>query len=86
MTSGRPPWVTSSRSGLAISLTPRSDRTVPAAPRMFSWMEATVVVLGPVVDVAEQPEEAEHQRRQRQQGEERRLGREAEDRGTRCTS
>ncbi len=42
--SGRLPWVTSSRSGLAMSWTPRSERTVPAARRMFSSMLATVSV------------------------------------------
>lgn len=44
ITSGLPPRVTSSSRGLAISLTPRSDRTVPTAARMFFSMDATVVV------------------------------------------
>lgn len=41
--SGRPRLVTSSSIGLAISLTPRSESTVPTARRMFSSMLATNV-------------------------------------------
>lgn len=45
ITSGRPPLMTSSSSGRAISLTPRSDSTVAEASRMFCRMVATVSVL-----------------------------------------
>lgn len=45
ITSGRPPWVMSFSSGLAIWLTPRSESTVPTAERMFFSIEATVAVL-----------------------------------------
>ncbi|GFN08141.1 hypothetical protein Smic_66970 [Streptomyces microflavus] len=45
MMSGRAPVVTSASSGLAKSLTPRSESTVCEAERMLRSMEATVVVV-----------------------------------------
>ena len=80
MTSGRPPVMTSSSSGWAISLHALVGQDGAATRRGCSldgrcrWCRAR-----PVVDVAEQPDQAEQQRRQRQQGEERRLGGQSED-------